>query len=138
MWSASRGLQIAVERLQTSVQNLFDGFQQRIVSDVQTFIQRMTGELLQASQTMHLHRYVLDVVEIHVEELQLGQTAKHLGKRVDAVSLNDEDLQVGQRLDLIGDVFQSITGQLQEHQALHGVNAAGDVCDLIVAQVELL
>ncbi len=97
----------------------------------------MAGKLLQPAELVDLIGNALQLVEVHVEQLQPRQAAQRPRKSVQRVLLHNQDLQVHQLLDLIGQVLQTVVGQMQEVQAPHAVDAGWDVLDVVVAEVEL-
>lgn len=51
------------------MKHLLDGFEERVVNDMKSFIQRVAGESPESAQEIHLHRHVLQLVEVNIEEL---------------------------------------------------------------------
>lgn len=132
----SGGFEVVIEGAESSLKHLLDGFEERVVNDMKSFIQRVAGESPQSAQEIHLHRHVLQLIEVNIEEFQRVHRAQRLGKRVDAVSLHDENLQVDQILDLVCNGLQAVASQVEKDQTLHAVHAGGDVDDVVVAEIQ--
>lgn len=106
------------------------------MNDMKSFIQRVAGKSPESAQEVHIHRDILQLVEVNVEEFEGVHRAQRLWKSVDTVALYNENLQVDQVLDLVCNGLQTVASQVEEDQALHAVHAGGDVNDVVVAEIE--
>ena len=125
-------LEVVVKAVESALQHLLDGLEQGVVDDVESLVQRVAGQLAQPAEEVHLHGEALQLIEVHIEQLQRAEQTQCLGQRVQMIALHDQDLQVHQVLDLVGNVLQQVPCQVQEDQAPHGVDTGGDVCDAVV------
>lgn len=64
----SCGFEVVIEGAESSLKHLLDGFEERVVNDMKSFIQRVAGESPKSAQQIHLHGHILQLVEVNVEE----------------------------------------------------------------------